>query len=70
MCSILANTGVYMTATFINGTEIAATVRDEVALEVARLKESSIDAGLAVVLVGDDPASASYVGMKARMCER
>jgi methylenetetrahydrofolate dehydrogenase (NADP+)/methenyltetrahydrofolate cyclohydrolase len=59
-----------MTASFINGTEIAATVRDEVALEVARLKESSIDAGLAVVLVGDDPASASYVGMKARMCER
>jgi len=59
-----------MTATFINGTEIAATVRDEVAVEVSRLKESGIDAGLAVVLVGNDPASSSYVGMKARMCAR
>jgi methylenetetrahydrofolate dehydrogenase (NADP+)/methenyltetrahydrofolate cyclohydrolase len=59
-----------MTATLIDGTQIAKEVQTEVALEVASLKEKGINPGLAVVLVGEDPASASYVGMKARMCER
>jgi methylenetetrahydrofolate dehydrogenase (NADP+)/methenyltetrahydrofolate cyclohydrolase len=59
-----------MTATLIDGTQIAKEVQAEVGLEVASLKEKGINPGLAVVLVGEDPASASYVGMKARMCER
>lgn len=59
-----------MTATLINGTEIAKQVQTEVAQEVAALTREGIRPGLAVVLVGDDPASASYVNMKARMCER
>ena len=59
-----------MTATLIDGTQIAKAVQAEVGLEVASLKEKGINPGLAVVLVGEDPASASYVGMKARMCER
>jgi methylenetetrahydrofolate dehydrogenase (NADP+)/methenyltetrahydrofolate cyclohydrolase len=59
-----------MTATLIDGTRIAKEVQDEVGLEVEVLKEKGIIPGLAVVLVGEDPASASYVGMKARMCER
>ncbi len=59
-----------MTATLIDGTLIAREVQDEVGVEVASLKAMGINPGLAVVLVGEDPASASYVGMKARMCER
>ena len=59
-----------MTATLINGTGIANAIQEEVRLEVEDLKAEGIDPGLAVVLVGADPASASYVGMKARMCER
>ena len=59
-----------MTATFIRGTELAATIREELVTEVERLKRQRVQPGLAVVLVGVDPASASYVNMKARMCER
>ncbi len=59
-----------MTAALINGTQIAREIQDEVELEVASLKATGINPGLAVVLVGEDPASASYVGMKARMCDR
>ncbi len=59
-----------MTASFIDGTAIAAHVRDSVGTAVEALKAKGIDPGLAVVLVGADPASASYVGMKARMCKR
>ena len=60
----------YMTATLIDGTQIAREIQEEVRGEVASLKKSGITPGLAVVLVGSDPASASYVGMKARMCEK
>ena len=59
-----------MTATFISGTEIAATIREELVAEVESLKQQRVQPGLAVVLVGADPASASYINMKARMCER
>ena len=59
-----------MTATLMDGTGIAAAVEAEVQAEVARLRQDGIRPGLAVVLVGADPASASYVGMKARMCEK
>lgn len=59
-----------MTATLLNGTEIATTLQSELAAEVQDLAQRGIRPGLAVVLVGNDEASASYVGMKARMCER
>jgi methylenetetrahydrofolate dehydrogenase (NADP+)/methenyltetrahydrofolate cyclohydrolase len=59
-----------MTATLIDGTEIARQVEAEVAREVATLAGEGVTPGLAVVLVGEDPASRSYVNMKARMCER
>ena len=59
-----------MAATLIDGKELATRVQAEVGLEVDSLKKLGVNPGLAVVLVGDDPASASYVGMKARTCER
>ncbi len=54
-----------MTATIIDGKAFAAKVRGEVAAHVARLKEEhGITPGLAVVLVGEDPASQVYVRNK------
>ncbi|AJE45917.1 bifunctional methylenetetrahydrofolate dehydrogenase/methenyltetrahydrofolate cyclohydrolase FolD [Celeribacter indicus] len=56
-----------MTATLIDGTAFAATVREKVAAHVARLKEvQGVTPGLAVVLVGDDPASEVYVRSKGK----
>jgi methylenetetrahydrofolate dehydrogenase (NADP+)/methenyltetrahydrofolate cyclohydrolase len=56
-----------MSAQVIDGKEIAAKVRVEVAAEVARLqKEHGLKPGLAVVLVGEDPASKVYVANKAK----
>src|SRR5882672_11511316 len=59
-----------MTATFINGTEIAEDVKSEVILEIEDLKKHHVQPGLAVVLVGDDAASSAYVNMKAKTCEQ
>ena len=56
-------------ATLIDGVAIGRRVRDEVAREVARLKEKGVVPGLSVVLVGDDPASAVYVRSKGKACE-
>jgi methylenetetrahydrofolate dehydrogenase (NADP+)/methenyltetrahydrofolate cyclohydrolase len=59
-----------MTAQKIDGTLIAKTVRSEVAARVKARVETGLRApGLAVVLVGDDPASQVYVGSKRRACE-
>ncbi|WP_258359208.1 bifunctional methylenetetrahydrofolate dehydrogenase/methenyltetrahydrofolate cyclohydrolase FolD [Moorella sulfitireducens (nom. illeg.)] len=58
-----------MPAQILDGKQIAAAVREEVKQEVARLKEQGITPGLAVVLVGDDPASQVYVRNKHRACE-
>ena len=44
-------------AKIIDGKAISAAVRAEVAAEVVKLKEQGITPGLAVILVGDDPAS-------------
>jgi methylenetetrahydrofolate dehydrogenase (NADP+) / methenyltetrahydrofolate cyclohydrolase len=58
-----------MTATIIDGKELARQVRGRIADEVTRLaSEHGVVPGLAAVLVGDDPASHVYVGMKARDC--
>ncbi len=57
-----------MTAKVIDGKEFAARVRAQVAEHVARLKsENGIVPGLAVVLVGEDPASQVYVSSKGKM---
>ena len=59
-----------MTATFIHGTKISDDIKREVAAEVEHLKRRGIHPGLAVVLVGDDAASSSYVDLKAKTCEQ
>lgn len=57
-----------MTATVIDGKAFAAKVRGQVAEHVARLKaDHGITPGLAVVLVGEDPASQVYVRSKGKM---
>ncbi|MBB3992863.1 methylenetetrahydrofolate dehydrogenase (NADP+)/methenyltetrahydrofolate cyclohydrolase [Sulfitobacter undariae] len=57
-----------MTATVIDGKEFAAKVRAQVATHVTRLKtDHGITPGLAVVLVGEDPASQVYVRSKGKM---
>jgi len=52
----------------LDGKAIAAAVLDECRAETAELKAKGITPGLAVVLVGSDPASKVYVGSKARTC--
>lgn len=52
----------------LDGKLIAAAVLDECRAEAAALTAKGITPGLAVVLVGDDPASQVYVGSKARTC--
>ncbi|WP_224825413.1 bifunctional methylenetetrahydrofolate dehydrogenase/methenyltetrahydrofolate cyclohydrolase FolD [Cognatishimia sp. MH4019] len=57
-----------MTATVIDGKAFAASVRGKVAAHVSRIKEENgITPGLAVVLVGEDPASQVYVRSKGKM---
>ncbi|WP_456383234.1 bifunctional methylenetetrahydrofolate dehydrogenase/methenyltetrahydrofolate cyclohydrolase FolD [Hydrogenimonas sp.] len=54
----------------IDGKKLALKIREEIAKEVEELKTSrEITPGLAVVLVGDDPASHAYVKMKAKACK-
>ncbi len=52
----------------IDGKAVAASVRAQVAEEAAALKEQGIRPGLAVVIVGDDPASRTYVNNKKKAC--
>ena len=58
-----------MTARIIDGKQIAADMREELKEEITRLKKQGIVPGLGVILVGDDPASQSYVTAKERACE-
>ena len=60
-----------MSAQIIDGTAIAATITDKVAEGVAaRVSKGLRVPGLAVILVGGDPASQIYVGSKRRTCEK
>ncbi|MGA2553158.1 MAG: bifunctional methylenetetrahydrofolate dehydrogenase/methenyltetrahydrofolate cyclohydrolase FolD [Smithella sp.] len=52
----------------IDGNKIAQDIRNEVRLSTLELKQKGIVPGLAVILVGDDPASKIYVGKKAQDC--
>ena len=54
----------------LDGKAVAADVKRDVARRVARLRDRGVVPGLAVVLVGDDPASRVYVRNKRRTCER
>lgn len=56
-------------AQLIDGKAIAALIRAEQATRAAQLKESGIEPALAVILVGEDPASKVYVRNKARACK-
>ncbi len=53
----------------ISGKEVSAFVKDNVKAEVAKLKEKGITVSLAVILVGEDPASKIYVNNKKKACE-
>ena len=53
----------------IDGKKISGEIKDEIKEEVAKLKEQGIDIALAVVKVGEDPASAVYVRNKEKACE-
>ncbi|MBO5908843.1 MAG: bifunctional methylenetetrahydrofolate dehydrogenase/methenyltetrahydrofolate cyclohydrolase FolD [Clostridia bacterium] len=55
-------------AELINGKEISAAVKQRIAAEVKTLKANGIVPGLAVIIVGNDPASQVYVGSKERAC--
>ncbi len=55
-------------AVIIDGKAVSAAVRAEVAAEVEELKAKGITPGLAVIIVGDDPASRVYVNNKKKAC--
>jgi methylenetetrahydrofolate dehydrogenase (NADP+)/methenyltetrahydrofolate cyclohydrolase len=57
-----------MTATLMDGVAVAKVIRAEWKQRVALLKEQGITPGLAVILVGDNPASQVYVRHKVRAC--
>jgi methylenetetrahydrofolate dehydrogenase (NADP+)/methenyltetrahydrofolate cyclohydrolase len=58
-----------MTAKILSGTQIAAEIREELKGRVSKLKQKGVTPALAVVLVGEDPASVSYVTSKAKGAE-
>lgn len=56
-------------ATIIDGKKVSQDIKDEIKEKVSALKEKGIDVTLAVVQVGNDPASTVYVGNKKKACE-
>jgi methylenetetrahydrofolate dehydrogenase (NADP+)/methenyltetrahydrofolate cyclohydrolase len=56
-------------ANLIDGNAIGATMRAELGAEITKLKKAGVTPGLAVVLVGDNPASQVYVRMKGKACD-
>ncbi|MFO7768904.1 MAG: tetrahydrofolate dehydrogenase/cyclohydrolase catalytic domain-containing protein [bacterium] len=57
-----------MSARIIDGKQIAGEIKKEIAQEAEELKGKGITPGLVTILVGEDPASQTYVGMKRRTC--
>ncbi|HET97614.1 MAG TPA: bifunctional 5,10-methylene-tetrahydrofolate dehydrogenase/5,10-methylene-tetrahydrofolate cyclohydrolase, partial [Desulfurivibrio alkaliphilus] len=55
-----------MSAKIISGTEVAKAIREELKAEVAELVGKGVTPGLVTILVGEDPASQSYVAAKNR----
>lgn len=58
-----------MTARFILGKEVSEEIYGELRMRIEALKDKGVTPGLAVILVGDDPASQVYVRKKGEMCE-
>ncbi len=58
-----------MTAKILDGAAVAQQIKQRVAARVADLAERNFQPGLAVVIVGSDPASQVYVGSKVKTCE-
>ncbi len=57
-----------MSAEIIDGKKIAEQIKLELIDEIAAIKQKNLIPGLATVLVGENPASATYVRMKEKMC--
>jgi len=57
-----------MAAKIIDGKTISEQIKEELTREIAELKKQGIVPGLAVVIVGEDPASKVYVGQKEKAC--
>lgn len=57
-----------MTAKIIDGKQVAAEMRAELKTEIAGLKQKGLVPGLGVILIGEDPASQSYVSAKEKTC--
>ena len=55
--------------TIIDGKKVSAEVKEQVRIETEALKAKGVTPGLAVILVGDDPASRVYVNNKKKACE-
>ena len=55
--------------TIIDGKKVSAAVKEQVRIETEALKAKGVTPGLAVILVGDDPASRVYVNNKKKACE-
>lgn len=55
-------------AKLIDGKKISGEIKDELKEKVARLKEKGVEVTLAVIQVGNDPASTVYVGNKKKAC--
>ena len=57
-------------AKIIDGREISAAVKQQIKEDVVSLNKQGIEVGLAVIIVGDDPASKVYVANKEKACEQ
>lgn len=57
-----------MAAKLLDGKKVSARIKSELALETEKLKKEGINPGLAVVIVGHDPASRVYVNNKKKAC--
>ncbi|WP_456470403.1 bifunctional methylenetetrahydrofolate dehydrogenase/methenyltetrahydrofolate cyclohydrolase FolD [Caminibacter sp.] len=55
--------------TIMDGKKLSSKIKEKVKKDVEELKKKGITPGLAVILVGDDPASHTYVGMKSKACK-
>jgi len=55
--------------TILDGKKLSTKIRENVKIEVQKLQKTNITPGLAVVLVGNDAASAAYVNMKSKACK-
>lgn len=55
-------------ATILDGKAVSAAVKQEVRAEVEVLRENGLQVGLAVIIVGDNPASRTYVNNKKKAC--